>query len=405
MFAELPAAPEDPILGLAKLFDRDESPAKVDLGIGVYKDERGEVPILNSVKKAEAWLVDHQKTKTYLSSVGNPAFNWLTGELLFGAATPLFLRSQTMQTPGGTGALRVAADFLHKMRPQTRIFVPAPTWANHQGLFAAAGHEVITYPYYDASRAELQVDAMLEVLAGMTKNDVLLLHGCCHNPTGADPDAAQWGEIAERLEQSGAIPLIDLAYQGFAVGVREDASALALLASRLPELIVASSYSKNFGLYRERVGALTLIGAREGDAMTARAHAQKVARTNYSMPPDHGAAIVAHILGDDRLRSEWEDEVRGMRERIQAMRVRLAAHLNGESARDYRFLTQQRGMFALLGLSAPDVDAMRTRHHVHITASGRINLAGLTSDNVERVAAAILEVSDEGMEAGRRSRP
>lgn len=405
MFAELPTAPEDPILGLAKMFDSDASPAKVDLGIGVYKDERGDVPILDSVKQAEAWLVDHQKSKTYLSSVGNPDFNRLTGELLLGAGSPEFLRSQTMQTPGGTGALRVAADLLHKVRPQTRIFVPSPTWANHQALLAAAGHEVICYPYYDAARAELQMDAMLAALAGMRENDVLLLHGCCHNPTGADPDVQQWEEIAQRLARSGALPLIDLAYQGFAAGVREDASALAMLASRLPELLVASSYSKNFGLYRERVGALTLIGARRADAVTARAHAQKVARTNYSMPPDHGAAVVARILGDDRLRTGWDEEVRSMRQRIRTMRARLAAHLNGRSGRDYGFLTRQRGMFALLGLSAQAVERLRIRHHVHITASGRINLAGLTSDNVEHVASAILEVDGEGMAESRPSRP
>ncbi len=395
MFAELPTPPQDPILGLAHVFARDLSAAKVDLGIGVYKDEHGEVSILPSVKQAESWLVAQQRSKSYLSSVGNPDFNRLTGELLLGADSVAFRRSQTMQTPGGTGALRVAADLLRKVRPQTRVFIPTPTWANHAALFSAAGHEVIPYPYYNATRGELQVEAMLAALTAMTARDVLLVHGCCHNPTGADPDAAQWAAIAQQLARTGALPLVDLAYQGFAVSLHDDTSAVALLASALPELLIASSYSKNFALYRERVGALTLLGACAADAVTARAHAITVARTNYSMPPDHGAAVVAHILGSDSLRAQWEEEVRGMRERIQAMRVRLVTHLEGRSSRDFGFLARQHGMFAMLGISAPAVETLRARHHVHPTSSGRINIAGLTPDNIERVAAAIAAVCDE----------
>lgn len=393
MFAQLPAPPEDPILGLTRLVDQDASDAKVDLGIGVYKNAQGEVPILASVKRAEAWLVEHQRTKGYLSSVGNPDFNRLTGELLFGADTAACPRSRTMQTPGGTAALRVAADFLHKVRSQTRIFVPTPTWANHQGLFSAAGHQVISYPFYDVSRGDLQFEAMLAALDTMTADDVLLLHGCCHNPSGADPDPGQWREIAARLERTGALPLIDLAYQGFGAGLREDASALGLLASRLPELLIASSYSKNFGLYRERVGALTFVAPGEAAAVNARGHAQMVARTNYSMPPDHGAAVVTRILGDDQSRKEWQDELRGMRERIKAMRIRLAEGLEARGMPAGRRLVHQHGMFALLALSAGAVEALRIRHHVHITSSGRINVAGLTPDNVERVAAAIADVA------------
>ncbi len=394
MFAELPTPPQDPILGLAKLFAQDRADNKVDLGIGVYKDERGEVPILRSVKQAESWLAAHQKSKSYLSSIGNPDFNRLIGELVLGAESDALRRSQTIQTPGGTGALRVAADLLHKLRPHRRIFIPSRTWANHQPLFLAAGLEVVPYPYYDVTRGELQFEAVLAALAEMTREDVLLLHGCCQNPTGADFDSAQWRAIAELLVRTGAVPLVDLAYQGFAVGLREDAAAVALLASRLPELLVASSCSKNFALYRERVGALTVIGAREADAATARAHALIVARTNYSMPPDHGAAIVACILGSDPLRGEWEQELRAMRERIKAMRVQLVANLEAHGARDLQFLAHQRGMFALLGLSAQAVEALRIRHHVYITGSGRINVAGLTPDNVARVAAAIAAVRD-----------
>jgi aspartate/tyrosine/aromatic aminotransferase len=392
LFAELPTPPQDPILGLAQRFEQDPSDTKVDLGIGVYKDERGEVPILRSVKQAEAWLTAHQRSKSYLSSIGNPNFNRLVGELVLGAGSDALRRSQTIQTPGGTGGLRVAADLLHKLRPRTRIFIPSPTWANHQPLFAAAGHEVVPYAYYDVRRGELQFDAMLAALANMTAEDVLLLHGCCQNPTGADLDSAQWQAIAELLARTGAMPLVDLAYQGFAVGLREDSSAVTLLASRLPELFVASSYSKNFALYRDRVGALTLIGAREVDAVTARAHALIAARTNYSMPPDHGAAVVACILGSDSLRGEWEQELRAMRERIKAMRAQLVAQLEAGGARDLRFLAHQHGMFALLGLSPQAVETLRVRHHVYVTGSGRINVAGLTPDNVGRVAAAIAAV-------------
>jgi aspartate aminotransferase len=393
MFTHLPRAPDDPILGAAKIFERDQSAVKVDLGIGVYKDERSEVPILHSVKQAECWLVDHQQSKSYLSTVGNPEFNRLTGELLFAAGSDALRRSETMQTPGGTGALRVAADLLRKLRPQTRIFVPEPTWANHRPIFSAAGLEVISYPYYDVANAELRFDAMLAVLATMRANDVLLLHGCCHNPTGADPDEAQWEAIVQVLTRTGALPLVDLAYQGFGAGVREDASVLSLLASRLPELLAATSFSKNFSLYRERVGALTLVSAEPADAATARAHAITVARTNYSMPPDHGAAIVARVLGDASLRAEWEDEVRVMRERIKTMRASLVAQLEPRTRHDFGFLSRQHGMFALLDLPSVAVEALRAEHHVHINGSGRINIAGLTSENVERVAASIVAVS------------
>jgi aspartate aminotransferase len=397
MFSELPKAPDDPILGLAQLFDRDTDPARVDLGIGVYKDEQGQVPILRTVKQAESWLVGHQESKSYLSSLGNTDFNRLTAELLLGAESDACRRSRTMQTPGGTGALRIAADFLRKVRPTTRVFVPAQTWANHRGIFLAAGLEVIPYPYYDVTRAELEFEAMLGVLDRMTASDALLLHGSCQNPTGADPDARQWEEIAGRLQRTGALPVIDFAYQGFAIGLREDASVLGMLASRLPEMLIASSYSKNFGLYRERVGALTLVGARENDALNARAHAQVVARSNYSMPPDHGAAIVARILGDGRLRADWEGELRGMRERIRMMRATLAAFLQRLSTRNWQFLTRQHGMFALLGITPAAVDALRTQHHVYLASSGRMNLAGLTLDNAERVASAIVAVENAGL--------
>ena len=393
MFTDLLEPPTDPILGLAHLFARDPSPAKVDLGIGIYKDEDGAVVVLPTVKQAERWLLENQRSKGYLSSVGNAEFNLLTRGLLFGEASDPFARSRTIQAPGGTGALRLAAEFLRKLRPRGRIFLPSPTWANHPAIFTATGHEIVSYPYYDIPSATLRFDAMMAALAALRPDDTLLLHGCCHNPSGADLSLDQWGAIADLLERTGAAPLIDLAYLGFADGLEADAAGVRLLAGRLPELLVASSYSKNFALYRERVGALTLVAASEAAASLALAHLLPIARAIYSMPPDHGAAVVAHILGDETLRGVWRAEVRMMRERINGMRAALVDRLAGQSARDYSFLRDQRGMFALLGIAPDAVERLRSEHHVHVTSSGRANVAGITPADVERVARGIAAVS------------
>lgn len=381
--------PADPILGLATTFAQDPSPQKVDLGIGVYKDEGGSVPVLAAVKQAEAWLLANQHSKSYLSSAGNAEFNRLTRELLFDAVSGVRSRARTIQAPGGTGALRLAADLLRKWQPQSRIFIPDPTWANHRALFTAAGLEVVVYPYYDVTRGVFRFESIEAALAKTTANDVVLLHGCCHNPSGADPDIAQWGRIAQLLGRTGALPLVDLAYLGFAFGLREDTASINLLASQLPEMMVASSYSKNFGLYRERVGALTLVAATDAEAEVAQAHAVNVARTIYSMPPDHGAAVVAYILGKEALRDMWNDELRHMRDRINTMRERLGTQLEAAGLRQFASISRQHGMFVMLGIPANAVERLRTRHHVHITTSGRLNVAGLTNGTVERVAAAI----------------
>ncbi|MBP7334326.1 amino acid aminotransferase [Niveispirillum sp.] len=392
MFTHLAEPPQDPILGLSRLFAADPSPHKVDLGIGVYKDGQGEVAILPSVKVAEAWLLANQHSKRYLSSAGNADYNRLMRDLLFGEGTDLAGRARTVQAPGGTGALRLAAEFLHRLRPGGRVFIPDPTWANHRAIFAAAGHTVVTYPYYDVARGTLRFDAMMEALGGMESADVLLLHGCCHNPSGADPDAGQWAQIADLLARTGAFPLVDLAYLGFADGLDADAVGTRLLAARLPEMLVASSCSKNFALYRERVGALTLVGETAAAAELAQAHLMPIIRTNYSMPPDHGAAIVAHILGDAALKAQWREELRQMRNRINAMRSQLVGLLADRCERDFGFLGRQRGMFALLGIGPDAVARLRSDHHVHITGTGRANVAGLTEDNVERVADGIAAV-------------
>lgn len=393
MFADLAPPPPDPILGIAQIFNADRATDKVDLGIGIYKDESGEAPILASVKTAEAWLVETQTSKRYLSSAGNPEYNRLTRGLLFGEGSDVFERARTIQTPGGTGALRVAADFLKKLRPEgARVFIPDPTWANHNLLFTTAGHRVVVYPYYDVARGTLRFDEMMAALAGIGPGDIVLLHGCCHNPAGADPDPAQWAAIADLLERTGATPLIDLAYLGFGEGLEADAQSTRLLASRLPEVIVASSYSKNFALYRDRAGALSLIARTPTEADRAHAHLLPVVRANYSMPPDHGAAVVAHILGDTALRAQWEAEVAEMRVRIHSMRGRLSDQLAGSNTRDYGFIGRQRGMFAMLGLAQDVVERMRGEHRVYVGTGGRINIAGLTERNVSHVAAAIAAI-------------
>lgn len=393
MFAELAEPPLDPILGLAQLLARDPSPDKVDLGIGIYHDESGQAPVLDAVKAAERWLLETQQSKRYLSSAGNADYNLRTRELVFGQGTDAFARSRTIQAPGGTGALRLASDLLRKLRPGGRVFIPGPTWPNHPGILKASGHELVVYPYYDMATGALRFDEMIATLADLGAQDTLLLHGCCHNPTGADLSIDQWETIADVLAKSGAAVLVDLAYLGLGDGLEQDAAGVRLLAERLPELIVASSYSKNFALYRERVGALTLVGGSEKAAVLAHAHALPVARTLWSMPPDHGAAIVAHVLGDAEARRGWEVELGIMRDRINSMRTRLAARLARQSERDYGFIARQRGMFTMLGISPEGVETLRGEHHVHLTSSGRVNVAGLNTRNVDRVADAIAAVS------------
>ena len=393
MFAELAQPPLDPILGLAQLLARDTSPDKVDLGIGIYHDDAGQAPVLDCVKAAERWLAQTQESKRYLSSAGNADFNFQTRELLFGAGTDAFARSRTIQAPGGTGALRLASDLLRKLRPDGRVFIPGPTWPNHPGILKASGHEIVVYPYYDVATGVLRFDEMMATLDGLGANDTLLLHGCCHNPTGADLSLDQWAAVADLLAKTGSAVLVDLAYLGLGEGLAQDAAGLRLLADRLPELIIASSYSKNFALYRERVGALTLVGGSEQAAVLAHAHTLQVARTIWSMPPDHGAAIVAWVLGDADARRGWEGELSLMRNRINEMRLRLAERLASQSARDYSFIARQRGMFTMLGISPEGVETIRNTHHVHLTSSGRVNVAGLNSRNVDRVADAIAAVS------------
>ncbi|QKJ86624.1 Aminotransferase [Paramixta manurensis] len=395
MFENITAAPADPILGLADLFRADNRPNKINLGIGVYKDETGSTPVLTSVKKAEQFLLENETTKNYLSIDGIADFARCTQELLFGRDNAIVTgkRARTAQTPGGTGALRVAADFIATQTSARRVWVSNPSWPNHKNVFEAAGLEVCEYRYYNAEHHSLDFDAMLESLRAAKAGDVVLFHGCCHNPTGIDPTAEQWSQLAELSLASGWLPLFDFAYQGFARGLEEDAEGLRIFAAAHQELIVASSYSKNFGLYNERVGAFTLVAADASVADTAFSQVKYTIRANYSNPPAHGAAVVATILGNSALRALWEQELTDMRQRIQRMRQLFVNTLQEKGAdRDFSFIINQNGMFSFSGLTKDQVVRLREEFGVYAVNSGRVNVAGMTPDNMAPLCEAIVAV-------------
>jgi len=394
LFSDLEAAAPDVILGIAQAFRADSSPHKVDLGIGIYKDDHGQSPVLPSVKAAEKWLAEHQASKAYLSSAGSPEFNKAVTELLFGqdADDAFDGRIRSIQTPGGSGALRVIADFLRTIAPTSRIWLPNPTWATHQPIFAASGLNIQRYPYYDLSNGKLLFAEMHATLQAATPNDVIVLHGCCHNPTGEDLQPSHWHILAELFQKTGAVPLVDLAYQGFGSGLEEDASPIRLLAGSLPELFVTSSCSKNFSLYRDRVGALTTVARDKASSAILQEHIAKAVRANYSMPPDHGGAIVAHILGQADLKDQWRGELDIMRTRIASVRTLFAQELQRVTGHDHSAIARQRGMFSLLNLPPDVIARLRDVHHIYMISTGRINVAGLTAENFTRVAAGIAEV-------------
>ena len=395
MFEKITAAPADPILGLTDLFRADVRQDKINLGIGVYKDETGKTPVLASVKKAEQFLLENETTKTYLSIDGLPDFAHCTQELLFGADSAIISekRARTAQTPGGTGALRIAADFVATQTDAKRVWVSNPSWPNHVGVFSSAGLEVAEYNYYDAEKHALDFDGMLKSLNNAKAGDIVLFHGCCHNPTGIDPTIAQWQQLAELSVAKGWLPLFDFAYQGFAKGLEEDAQGLRIFASLHKELLVASSYSKNFGLYNERVGAFTLVTTDAETADRAFSQVKSVIRTNYSNPPAHGAAVVATILGNPELRAQWELELSDMRQRIHRMRQLFVTTLKEKGAKqDFSFIIQQNGMFSFSGLSKDQVLRLRSEFGVYAVNSGRINVAGITLDNMAPLCEAIVAV-------------
>lgn len=396
MFDSLPFAPPDSILGLTDAFRGDPNPRKINLSVGVYKDEQGNTPILACVKEAERRLLAAEKNKGYLPIEGHAEYAARVQELLFGNGHEVLAgkRAVTAQTPGGTGSLRVAADFLRKHFPAASVWHSKPTWANHPAIFAAAGQKVEAYPYIDAAGRGLDFPAMLSGLAQIPAGDIVLLHACCHNPSGIDPTPEQWKEIARVVHERGLLPLVDFAYQGFGDGLIEDAAGLRAFVRPGKELLVCSSFSKNFGLYGERVGALTVVAANSDAAQRTLSQVRISIRTNYSNPPTHGAAIVATVLSDAALRAEWERELAAMRDRIHKMRRLFVETMKRKAPRqDYSFLIDQKGMFSFSGLTNLQVDELRSKHSVYVVGNGgRINVAGMTEANMDALCTAIAAV-------------
>ncbi len=392
MLESLNVAPPDPILGLNEAFRNDTNPEKINLSVGVYKDANGATPILESVKTAEQRLLETETNKSYLPIDGNAQYDQLARELLLGDTLDDGC-GVTLQTPGGTGALRVAAEFARKTLGAKTIWCSKPTWANHANIFNAAGLEVAHYAYLDDAGRGLDFESLLADLNQAAAGDVVCLHGCCHNPSGVDPNTEQWKQIAQTLRERQLLPLVDCAYQGIGNGIQEDAAGVRLLASELDEMLVCSSFSKNFGLYGERIGALTITASTPDAATASLSHAKACIRANYSNPPMHGAAIVATVLGDPALRAQWEVEVAAMRERIRGMRELFAESMAATgTSQDFSFITQQNGMFSFSGLSRLQVDQLRNEHSIYIVGSGRINVAGITSSNIQRLCDCISKV-------------
>lgn len=395
MFDSITPAPPDAILGLTEAFKKDPNPRKVNLGVGVYKDAGGATPVLDTVKEAEKRLLGNEKTKSYLPIDGDPEYDAACQRMVFGDSHEIVTsgRAVTAQSPGGTGALRVAGDFVAQITPGATVWISDPTWPNHPSVFQSAGLKVATYPYFDPATNGIDFERMLATLRTIPAGDVLVLHGCCHNPTGVDLSPAQWQAVAQVAAQRGVLPLLDFAYQGFADGLEEDAAGVRTIAAHCPELFVASSYSKNFGLYNERVGALTLVARSPEAADAALSHVKRCIRASYSNPPAHGGEIVRTILGDPELRRRWEKEVADMRERINTMRHLFVETLNEKGVtRDFSFIAHQRGMFSFSGLTPAQVKALRERHAVYIVGSGRISVAGMTEGNMDYLCAAIADV-------------
>jgi aspartate aminotransferase len=394
IFANLEKLPPDPILGVTTAFRADPAPGKIDLGVGVYRDDAGNTPVPAAVRDAERALLEGQVTKTYVGPMGNPEFNQRMVEMALGpVAAGLKERTTTIQTVGGCGALRVGAELIRASQPDAIVHVSDPTWANHEPLLGSSGLALERYPYYEAATRGVAFERMLERFGRLPSGSIVLLHACCHNPTGADLDAGQWVALAGVIESRGLVPFVDLAYQGFGDDLETDVQGLRLLAARVPQLLLALSCSKNFGLYRERAGALAVIAENATVAGAIATHQARTARRMYSMPPDHGAAIVARLLGDPALRAAWESELAAMVARMKALRVLLAGHLAARRPdRDFSWVTRHRGMFSLTGLESAAIGELRSTHHVYVPPDGRINIAGVSDANVDRVADSLVAV-------------
>ncbi len=395
IFAAVEMAPRDPILGLNEAFNADTRTSKVNLGVGVYYDDNGKIPLLAAVKAAEKARLETMPPRGYQPIEGPVAYNQAVQNLLFGADSELIAagRVVTAQALGGTGALKIGGDFLKRLNPAAKVYISDPSWENHRALFEAAGFEVENYPYYDAATRGVNFAGMKSFLLGLDAGSVIILHACCHNPTGADLSDAQWAEVVEICRERGLVPFLDMAYQGFAEGIAQDAVAVNLFAASGLQFFVSSSFSKSFSLYGERVGALSIVTASKEESARVLSQLKRVIRTNYSNPPIHGGAVVAAVLGSNELRQMWEDELAGMRDRIRAMRSGLVDAIKAQGvAQDFSFVIQQRGMFSYTGLSAAQVERLKEEFGIYAVSTGRICLAALNSKNIGAVAEAIAQV-------------
>lgn len=396
-FDHLELAPADPILGLTDAFKADTNPKKINLGVGVYQNEHGVTPVLKCVKEAEKILLETESSKSYLPITGNPEYGRLTRELIFGADSPLVSdgRAVTCHCPGGTGALRIAADFIYQQHIASRVWISDPTWGNHFQIMEAAGLKTERYPYYDRAAHALAFDRMIDTLEQASEGDVVIIHACCHNPTGIDPTKEQWDELADFLARKKLLPLIDFAYQGFGRGLEEDAYGVRKIVERNDEVLIASSFSKNFGMYNERVGALTCVAANKEAGVKVASQIKLSIRCAISNPPAHGEKVVIAVLSNPDLRAQWEQELTEMRDRMQRMRLLLASKLEAAGAGDFNFITSQNGMFSFSGLTKEQVEKLRSQYGIYIVGSGRMCVAGINDDNVDYLADAIAQVIRE----------
>ncbi|KAG4081071.1 hypothetical protein HA402_010242 [Bradysia odoriphaga] len=395
LFDSVELAPRDPILGLNEQFNTDARSGKVNLGVGVYYDDEGRIPLLAAVRKAEAARIEAAAARGYLPIEGIAGYNKGAQALLLGPDSALATagRTLTAQTLGGTGALKIGADFLRQLLPQSKVLISDPSWENHRALFERAGFEVDTYPYYDAATRGLNFEGMLAALQAAPAKTIVVLHACCHNPTGVDPTTEQWQQIAQIIKERDLVPFLDIAYQGFGDGLNADASVVRMFADLDLTMFISSSFSKSFSLYGERVGALTVVAGSKDEAVRVLSQLKRVIRTNYSNPPTHGASVVSSVLNTPELFAMWEQELAGMRDRIREMRKQLVAKIKEHGAtQDFSFVLKQRGMFSYSGLSAAQVDRLRDEHGVYAVSSGRICVAALNSRNIDAVAAGIAAV-------------
>ena len=389
MFESLQAASADAILGLIAEHKNDPRPEKIDLGVGVYRTADGRTPVLDVVKRAEQILIDTQDSKAYIGTAGAADFNVAMQALVFGEAAPDD-RLATIQTPGGSGSLRVAAGMIMRASPEASVWASEPTWANHAPLLGGAGLKLKPYPYYDTEKHVIKVDEMLSALSTAPAGDIVLLHACCHNPSGLDPSQDEWQAIADVIIERGLVPFIDIAYQGFSESLDDDAFLVRHMAGHVEEMIVATSCSKNFGLYRDRVGTLSFLAKDTASRDVVNSQVNNLVRTIYSVPPDHGAAVVSLILNDEKLRSEWLVELNEMRDRLRDMRVLLNDALVEQAPdRDFSHLTRATGMFCFLGITSGQVARLKKDFGVYMVDSSRINVAGITPANVSYLAASI----------------